>query len=134
MVHERFTGEELRAYRASYPGIRIIAHPECPPDVLAEADFVGSTAGMIGWVRHERPERVVMVTECSMSDNVAVELPDVDFVRPCNLCPHMKRITLAGIAASLETLTHEVVVPLDVAERARRSVDRMLALSPVASR
>jgi quinolinate synthase len=102
--------------------------------VLAEADFVGSTAGMIGWVRDERPERVVMVTECSMSDNVAVELPDVDFVRPCNLCPHMKRITLAGIAASLETLTHEVVVPLDVAERARRSVDRMLALSPVASR
>jgi quinolinate synthase len=134
MVHERFTGDELRDYRASYPGIQIIAHPECPPDVLAEADFVGSTAGMIGWVRDERPDRVVMVTECSMSDNVAVELPDVEFVRPCNLCPHMKRITLDKIADSLEHLTHEVIVAPDVAERARRSVDRMLALSAAASR
>ncbi len=101
MVHERFTGDELRAYRADHPGIRIIAHPECPPDVLAESDFVGSTSAMISWVERNRPRRVVMVTECSMSDNVAAELPDVEFVRPCNLCPHMKRITLRGIADSL---------------------------------
>lgn len=129
-VHERFTGEELRAYRQSHPGIQIIAHPECPPDVLDEADYVGSTAGMIGWVRAERPASVVMITECSMSDNLAVEVPDVDFVRPCNLCPHMKRITLDKIRTSLETMTTEVHVPATIADRARRAVDRMLAVRP----
>jgi quinolinate synthase len=125
-VHERFTGLELRAYRKQHPGIQIIAHPECPPDVLAEADFVGSTARMIDWVHTERPKQVVMVTECSMSDNVAAESPETDFVRPCNLCPHMKRITLAGIRDSLRDMKHEVLVPRDVAERARVSVERML--------
>jgi quinolinate synthase len=126
MVHERFTGEQLRGYRQDHPGIRVIAHPECPPDVLAEADFVGSTAGMISWVEKNRPPRVVMVTECSMSDNVAAEVRDVEFVRPCNLCPHMKRITLAGIAESLRDMKHEVKVAPAVAERARRAVARML--------
>jgi len=128
MVHERFTAEELRSYRTTDPGIQIIAHPECPPDVLAEADFVGSTAGMINWVGRERPARVVMVTECSMSHNVAVEYPDVEFTQPCNLCPHMKRITLDGIRLSLEHLRHEVVVEPAVAERARIAVERMLAV------
>ena len=125
MVHERFTGEQLRGYRADHPGIRIIAHPECPPDVLAEADFVGSTAGMISWVEKNRPPRVVMVTECSMSDNVAAEVRDVEFIRPCNLCPHMKRITLAGIADSLRHMRYEVKVPAAVAETraARRHAD-----------
>jgi quinolinate synthase len=127
-VHERFTGADLRAYRASDPGLQIIAHPECPPDVLAEADFVGSTARMIDWVGKERPRRVVMITECSMSDNVAVQYPDVEFVRPCNLCPHMKRITLAKILASLEHLQHPVEIDPRVAERARRAVERMLAV------
>ena len=130
MVHERFTGEQLREYRKDHPGIRVIAHPECPPDVLAEADYVGSTAGMISWVDRNRPPRVVMVTECSMSDNVAAEFRDVEFVRPCNLCPHMKRITLAGIADSLRHMRHEVEVPAAVAERARRAVTRMLAVRP----
>jgi quinolinate synthase len=130
MVHERFTGEELRAYRAGHPGIRVIAHPECPPDVLAEADFVGSTAGMISWVEKNRPPRVVMVTECSMSDNVAAEVRDVEFVRPCNLCPHMKRITLPGIADSLRHMKYEVKVAPAVAERARTAVTRMLAVNP----
>ena len=101
-VHERFTAEELRAYRQGHEGLQIIAHPECPPDVLQEADFVGSTSGMIGYVAEHRPRRVVMITECSMSDNVAVEFPEIEFVRPCNLCPHMKRITLPKILASLE--------------------------------
>jgi quinolinate synthase len=128
MVHERFTGQELRAYRAGHPGIRIIAHPECPPDVLAEADYVGSTAGMISWVDRNRPRRVVMVTECSMSDNVAAEMPDVEFVRPCNLCPHMKRITLDKIAASLREMKHEVTIDPAVALRARQAVIRMLAI------
>jgi quinolinate synthase len=130
MVHERFTAEQLRAFRADHPGIRVIAHPECPPDVLEEADFVGSTAGMISWVERNRPARVVMVTECSMSDNVAAEIRDVEFVRPCNLCPHMKRITLAGIAESLRHMRHEVTVPPAVAERARQAVTRMLAVRP----
>jgi quinolinate synthase len=129
MVHERFTGQELRAYREGHPGIRIIAHPECPPDVLAEADYVGSTAGMISWVDRHRPRRVVMVTECSMSDNVAAEMPDVEFVRPCNLCPHMKRITLEGIAASLREMRHEVTIDPAIALRARRAVTRMLAIN-----
>jgi quinolinate synthase len=127
-VHERFTGAELRDYRLAYPGIQIIAHPECPPDVLAEADFVGSTAGMIDWVRTETPDRVVMVTECSMSDNVAVESPDTEFIRPCNLCPHMKRITLEGIRDSLRDLRHEVEIPDEIAVRARLAVERMLAI------
>lgn len=128
MVHERFTGQELRDYRENHPGIRIIAHPECPPGVLAEADYVGSTSGMISWVERNRPPRVVMVTECSMSDNVAAAIRDVEFVRPCNLCPHMKRITLTGIADALRTLRYEVTIPPAVAERARRAVTRMLAV------
>ena len=127
-VHERFTGDELRGYRADSPGIEIIAHPECPPDVLAEADYVGSTAGMIGWVKEHRPSRVVMVTECSMSDNVAAEVPEVDFVRPCNLCPHMKRITLEKIRLSLERDRFEVTIPPDIAARALAPIERMLAV------
>jgi quinolinate synthase len=126
MVHERFTGEELRGYRKQHTGIRIIAHPECPPDVLAEADYVGSTSGMIAWVHREQPARVVMVTECSMSDNVAAEAPETEFVRPCNLCPHMKRITLEGVRDALADMRHEVDVPAEVAAKARRAVTRML--------
>jgi quinolinate synthase len=127
-VHERFTAQEIRDYRAAHPGITVLAHPECPPEVVAEADFAGSTAAMINYVGEHKPQRVVMVTECSMSDNVAVEHPDVEFVRPCNLCPHMKRITLDGILHSLQTMTHEVIVPADVAARAKAPIDRMLAI------
>lgn len=125
-VHERFRAEDLRDYRASYPGVQIYAHPECPPDVLAEADYVGSTAGLLRHVDAVRPERVVLVTECSMSDNVAVAHPEVEFIRPCNLCPHMKRITLPKILASLERMEHEVTVDPAVAAGARRAVERML--------
>ncbi|WJR80156.1 quinolinate synthase NadA [Bradyrhizobium sp. NP1] len=127
-VHERFTGEELRACRESDPSLQIIAHPECPPDVLAEADFTGSTAHMIGWLRSNRPKRVVMVTECSMADNVRAELPDLEIVQPCNLCPHMKRITLPKILDSLRLLREEVTIDPAIATRARRSVERMVNL------
>jgi quinolinate synthase len=127
-VHERFTAQEIRDYRTAHPGITVLAHPECPPDVVAEADFAGSTAAMINYVGDQKPARVVMITECSMSDNVAVEHPDVEFVRPCNLCPHMKRITLDGILHALQTMTHEVIVPADVAARAKAPIDRMLAV------
>jgi quinolinate synthase len=133
-VHERFTAEEIRDYRKGNPGVTVLAHPECPPDVVAEADFAGSTAAMIGYVGTHRPKRVVMVTECSMSDNVAVEYPDVEFVRPCNLCPHMKRITLAGILHSLQTMTHEVLIDPAIAARARLPIDRMLAVKPIANK
>jgi quinolinate synthase len=127
-VHERFTAAEIRLLREQHPGVVVLAHPECPPEVVAEADFAGSTAAMIGYVGSKRPARVVMVTECSMSDNVAVEYPDIEFVRPCNLCPHMKRITLPGIRRALETMTHEVTIDPAAAVGARRAVERMLAV------
>jgi len=125
-VHERFTPQQLEEYRASYDDLTIIAHPECPPDVLEVADFVGSTAQMSNYVQRVRPRRVLMVTECSMSDNVAADITDVEFIRPCNLCPHMKRITLANICDSLETLQPRVEIDSEVAVRARRAVERML--------
>lgn len=128
-VHERFTAEDLRAAREADPGVKIIAHPECPPEVIAEADFTGSTTGMINFVKDNMPKKVVMVTECSMSDNVAAETPGVEFVRPCNLCPHMKRITLPKILDSLVYLKEEITIDPDVAARARRSVERMVELS-----
>ena len=128
-VHERFSGAELRAYREADPGVKIIAHPECDQDVIQEADFTGSTAGMIKWVKDNQPSKVLLVTECSMSDNVAVETPKVQFVRPCNLCPHMKRITLPKILDSLVFLKEEVTVDPAIAERARAAVERMINLN-----
>jgi len=128
-VHERFTAEELEAYRDANPGVKIIAHPECPPDVINAADFTGSTSGMINWVKTNRPKKALLVTECSMASNVADETPDVEFVRPCNLCPHMKRISLEAIYESLRDLKYEVTVDPDVAERARRAVERMVNLN-----
>lgn len=128
VVHEAFTAEEIEEYREMYDDIAVIAHPECPGDVLDIADFVGSTSAMINWVRTHKPERVFMVTECSMSDNVAAEEPEVDFIRPCNLCPYMKMITLPKILASLESLEPRVEIPEDIAHRARVSVERMMAL------
>lgn len=127
-VHERFTAEELRKFRESEPGVQILAHPECPPDVIQEADFTGSTAAMINFVKDKRPKKVVMVTECSMADNVQVETPGVEFVRPCNLCPHMKRITLPKILDSLVYLREEIEIDPLIADRARRSVERMIHL------
>jgi quinolinate synthase len=127
-VHERFTAAEIRELRADHPGVVVLAHPECPPEVVAEADFSGSTAEMAAYVGREKPARVVLVTECSMSDNVSVQHPDVEFIRPCNLCPHMKTITLPKIRRALETMRHEVTIDPALAERARRSVERMLAL------
>jgi quinolinate synthase len=127
-VHERFTVADIRSLRESHPGITVLAHPECPPEVIAECDFTGSTAAMADFVGRKRPPRVVLLTECSMSDNVALQYPDLEFVRPCNLCPHMKRITLPKIRRALKTMTHEVTVDLEVAERARRAVERMMAL------
>jgi quinolinate synthase len=127
-VHERFTGAEISGFASAHQGLVVLAHPECPADVLQVADFVGSTARMIEFVHQNKPAKVMLVTECSMSDNVAVECPDVEFVRPCNLCPHMKRITLTNIRDSLRTLTPRVEIDPEIAAPARRSVERMVAV------
>src|SRR6478735_2799762 len=116
-VHELFNAADVRQLRENHPGVTILAHPECPPEVVAEADFSGSTAAMSGFVGRERPARVVLLTECSMSDNVAVLHPDVEFIRPCNLCPHMKRITLKNIRHALETDQHQVEIDPEIAGR-----------------
>ncbi|GLQ56916.1 quinolinate synthase NadA [Devosia nitrariae] len=128
-VHETFTAEDIAELRHAYPTAKIIAHPECPPEVIDAVDFAGSTAAMIDWVKTERPARVVMVTECSMSDNVASETTGVDFLRGCNICPHMKRINLENVLWSLHTGTEEVTVPEDIIPPARRAVERMIEMS-----
>ncbi|OCJ07535.1 quinolinate synthase [Rhizobium sp. AC27/96] len=127
-VHELFTADDIRQLRENYPGVTVLAHPECPPDVVEAADFAGSTAVMSDYVGNKRPARVVLLTECSMSDNVAVHHPDVEFIRPCNLCPHMKRITLGNIRQALEQGQHEVTIDPAIAADARRAVERMLAI------
>ena len=127
-MHEQFSEEMVVKLKTRYPEAQVIAHPECPPEVCDEADFSGSTSAMSNYVRDHQPKRVVMVTECSMSDNVSVQNPNVEFVRPCNLCPHMKRITLPNILTCLQNMEHEVFVDANVAERAKAAVDRMLAV------
>ena len=128
MVHERFTADDIHFYREQYPGIYCMAHPECPPDVLEAVDFVGSTSGMIKMVGEAGAKQVVMITECSMSANIAMAHPDIELIRPCQMCPHMKKITLPKILDGLENLQYEVLVDPEVAERARRSVERMISV------
>jgi len=124
-VHEKFNDTEINEIRKNNPGIKIIAHPECPPDVIKASDFAGSTSGMIKYVKDNQPEKVMMVTECSMSDNVQVDNPNVKFIRPCNLCPHMKRITLPKILDCLKNETNEIIMSDETIEKARKSVERM---------
>jgi quinolinate synthase len=127
-VHERFTAAEIIALRAAHPGIVVLAHPECPPEVVAVADFAGSTAAMSDYVGREQPARVVLITECSMSDNVSVNHPKTEFIKPCNLCPHMKRITLGNIRECLETMQTEILIDPALQARAALAVERMLAV------
>ncbi len=124
-VHEQFSDEEINEIRKNNPGIKIIAHPECPPDVINASDFAGSTSGMIKYVKDNQPEKIMMVTECSMSDNVQVDNPNVQFIRPCNLCPHMKRITLPKVLYCLENETNEILMSDETINKARKSVERM---------
>ena len=124
-VHEKFNDAEINEVRKNNPGIKVIAHPECPPDVINASDFTGSTSGMIKYVKDNQPEKVMMVTECSMSDNVQVDNPNVKFIRPCNLCPHMKRITLPKILDCLKNETNEILMSNETIEKARKSVERM---------
>ena len=131
-VHERFTAEDIAEMRAAWPDALVLAHPECPTEVIEASDFAGSTAAMSDFVIRRRPARVVLITECSMADNVACDAPETEFVRPCNLCPHMKRITLDNILEALRHDRYEVTVPEDVAMRARAAVQRMIDLPPPA--
>lgn len=126
MVHEQFTPGDLRELRVLHPGVKLVAHPECPPEVVAEADMSGSTQGMVDYLARESPAKVALITECSMSDNLVAQFPQTEFVRPCNLCPHMKRITLEKIAHSLETLQVPIELDPSTASGARRAVERML--------
>jgi len=128
-VHETFTADDIAELRHAYPTAKIIAHPECPPEVIDAVDFAGSTAAMIDYVKNEKPPRVVMVTECSMSDNVASETTGVDFLRGCNICPHMKRINLENVLWSLHTMSEEITVPAELMEPARAAVQRMIDFS-----
>lgn len=133
-VHEKFSGEDVRQIRDAHPGAIVLAHPECPPDVLEEADFAGSTSALSSHVKESGARKVVLLTECSMSDNVAADNPGVEFVKPCNLCPHMKRISLENIYDALVSMKHEVLVPEDIRIRAKAAIDAMLALgSPAKS-
>ncbi len=128
-VHERFTPEELLAYKEADPAIQIVAHPECPPEVVEVADFSGSTSGMIDFaIGQKKGAKVLLVTECSMASNIEQEADGVEFIKPCNLCPHMKRITLPNILESLVYMREEVVVDPEMAEKARRAVERMVNL------
>ena len=125
-VHERFTADDVRQLRSLFDGVVVLAHPECTPDVLAEADFVGSTSGMIRTLREHAPPSAALITECAMSDNVAAEMPGTRFVRPCNFCPHMRKITLPSVRRCLETLTHEITIDPEIARPAKRAIARML--------
>ena len=127
-VHEQFNDEEINEIRKNNPGIKIIAHPECPPDVIRASDFAGSTSGMIKYVKNNQPEKVMMVTECSMSDNVQIDNPNVQFIKPCNLCPHMKTITLPKVLECLENETNEILIPETILRKARKAVERMVAI------
>ncbi|WP_209507676.1 MULTISPECIES: quinolinate synthase NadA [unclassified Ruegeria] len=129
IVHEQYTAQDLRDFREWNPGTRLIAHPECPPDVVAEADYSGSTSGIIKYVHDEKPNKAMLITECSMASNIADELPEVEFVGPCNMCPYMKKITLEKILYALHTMEGQVEVAKDVAEKARKSVQAMIDLS-----
>tara|TARA_S200000501_G_scaffold307020_3_gene296069 strand:+ start:49432 stop:50481 length:1050 start_codon:yes stop_codon:yes gene_type:complete len=127
-VHEEFTSEEINEFKESEPGVKVIAHPECSPEVLAESDFSGSTSAMINWVKDNQPKKVLMVTECSMSDNISVENPNVDFVRPCNLCPHMKTINLENILEALWNKKIEIEIDPEIAIRAKQAIVKMIEL------
>lgn len=128
-VHEKFTPQDILGFREKFPGVQVLAHPECPPEVLAEADYTGSTQQMIEYVETKKPSRIVLITECSMSDNVAAAHPEMELVRPCQLCPHMKRISLPKILKTLQTMQTPIEVPADIIARARKPIERMLEMS-----
>jgi len=128
IVHERFSAQEIEDIKKQNPKIVVLAHPECPPEVIAASDFTGSTSGMNKYVKDYQPNKVMLVTECSMSDNVQVDNPNVEFIKPCNLCPHMKTITLSKVLECLEKETNEILIPEIISQKARKAVERMVSI------
>ena len=128
IVHEKFSAQEIKDIKKQNPGIKVLTHPECPPEVIAASDFTGSTSGMSNYVKKNQPKKVMLVTECSMSDNVQVDNPNVQFIRPCNLCPYMKRISLPKVLECLEKETNEILIPEVIIKKAQRAVERMVAV------
>ncbi len=128
IVHERFSAQEIKDIRKQNPEIVILSHPECPAEVIAASDYTGSTSGMSKYVKNNQPSKVMLVTECSMSDNVQVDNPNVQFIKPCNLCPHMKTITLPKVLDCLEKETNEILIPEIISRKARKAVERMVAI------
>ena len=128
IVHEKFSAQEIIDIKKQNPGIKVLTHPECPPEVIAASDFTGSTTGMSKYVKDNQPKKVMLVTECSMSDNVQVDNPNVKFIRPCNLCPYMKTISLPKILECLEKESNEILIPELIIKKARKSVERMVAI------
>jgi len=128
IVHERFSAQEIEDIKKQNPEIVVLTHPECPPEVIAASDFTGSTSGMNKYVKDNQPNKVMLVTECSMSDNVQVDNPNVQFIKPCNLCPHMKTITLPKVLDCLENEKNEILIPEIISRKARKAVERMVAI------
>ena len=128
IVHERFSAQEIKDVKKNNPGIVVLSHPECPPEVIAASDFAGSTSGMSNYVKTNQPKKVMLVTECSMSDNVQVDNPNVQFIKPCNLCPYMKTISLQKILECLEKETNEILIPDTIIKKAQKAVERMVAI------
>ena len=127
-VHERFTDNEIIELRKKYPNLKVISHPECPPEVIKASDYTGSTGSMINYVKNTNAKDIFLVTECSMSDNIQIENPNINFVKPCNLCPHMKKITLQGILKSLKNEDNYVEIDEKIIQRARGAIERMIAV------
>ena len=127
-MHEKFSAQEIKDIKKQNPGIKVLTHPECPPEVIAASDFTGSTSGMSKYVKEKQPNKVMLVTECSMSDNVQVDNPNVQFIKPCNLCPHMKTISLPKVLECLEKETNEILIPEIIIKKAQRAVERMVAI------
>jgi len=128
-VHELYREEDILQLKKDHPECVVLAHPECPPEVLDAADFSGSTTGMADYVKENKPELVALITECSMSDNIRADCPDSEFIMACTMCPHMKKITLAKIVDCLRDMSNEVFVDDELAVPARASIEAMLSAS-----
>ena len=125
-VHEKFSKKDILEIKSRYKDLEVVSHPECPPDVIAASDFTGSTGSMINHVKNTKAKNIFLVTECSMSDNVQIENPNINFIKPCNLCPHMKKIELPKILDCLKNYNNEIKIDKDIAKNAKKAISRMI--------
>ena len=128
-VHEQFTVQDIEDVRVQFPDVVVLSHPECSPEVVAASDFSGSTSRMVDYVREMDAERYLLLTECSMGDNIAAENPNKEMVGLCSIrCPHMNEITLEDTLNALEYNEQIIEVPEDIRVRALKAVERMLEI------